>query len=208
VQVTEIVQAVAEGRVRLLDTAPPPRFAQAHPAGAVNLPFGPGFAAYAATLPRDLPVVVFAEHEAIAQRAAAELSRLGVPVAHAFGRGLEAWVQEGGKREGVAQMTVHELARALAEGHPDILVLDVREPYEWRSGVVPGAVLISMGQVPHRLHELDPERTITVVCAHGNRSAQVSAWLAQNGFRKVYNVVGGMAHWLSAGHPVAPPALT
>jgi rhodanese-related sulfurtransferase len=201
-------RAAAAGTLRLIDLAPPPRFAMSHPKGATNLPFGPGFVQFAANLPADVPIAVFAEHAVIANRAADELRRLGLRVEAVYDRGLEAWTAEGGEREGVARMSVDELARLVAERPPDLTVLDVREPYEWRSGVIPGARLISMGAVPQRLDELDPSHRIAVVCAHGNRSAQVSAWLGQQGFERVHNVPGGMALWLSAGHPTqAPPAL-
>lgn len=195
------------GRLRIVDLAPPPRFAQGHPAGAVNLPFGPAFNQAAASLPAGAPVVVFAEQPAVAERARQALEAAGQDVAGLYGHGLDAWVREGGEREGVAQMTVDELAAALREGRPGLAVLDVREPYEWRSGVIPGAVLMSMGSVPARVGELDREATIAVLCAHGNRSAQVAAWLGQQGFAKVHNVPGGMALWLGGQHPVvAPPS--
>ena len=204
--VREIVRQLAAGEVRVVDVAPPPRFAQGHPKGAVSVPFGPGFLQTAeTTLPRDVPVVVFAEQPAVAERARQELERQGYRLAGAYAEGLEAWERQGGEREGVAQMSVDELAQALAQGRGDLTVLDVREPYEWRSGVIPGAILMSMGTVPQRVGELDRERTIAVLCAHGNRSAQVAAWLGQEGFDKVNNVPGGMALWLSGRHPVEAP---
>lgn len=205
--VPQIAAEQKAGRLRIVDLAPPPRFAQSHPAGAVSLPFGPAFAQAATGLTRDLPVVVFAEQPAVAERARVELERAGLTVADVYAQGIDAWVREGGEREGVAQMTVDQLAEALGAGRDDLTVLDVREPYEWRSGVIPGALLMSMGTVPSRVAELDRERTIAVLCAHGNRSAQVAAWLGQQGFDHVHNVPGGMALWLGGSHPVeAPPA--
>jgi rhodanese-related sulfurtransferase len=204
--VTEIVAEQQAGRLRVVDLAPPPRFAQSHPAGAISLPFGPTFSQAAHGLPSDQPLLLFAEQPAIAERARQVLEAAGLTVAGVYGQGIDAWERDGGVREGVAQMTVDELAAALREGRGDLTVIDVREPYEWRSGVIPGAVLMSMGTVPTRAGELDRERTIAVVCAHGNRSAQVAAWLGQQGFAKVHNVPGGMALWLGGQHPVeAPP---
>lgn len=203
--VPELAQAVADGRVQLVDLAAPPRFAQAHPSGARNLPFGPAFAATAAAgLVGDLPVAVFAEHGAVAERAAEDLRRAGLDVVAVVAAGIEGWKAQGGHIEGVMQMSVEDLARAVVGGD-NVAVLDVREPYEWRSGVIDGAVLMSLGTVPERFEELDRSRPLAVVCAHGNRSAQAAAWLQAQGFDAVYNVPGGMALWLNQGHPTAPP---
>ena len=203
--VAAILEEQKAGRVRLVDLAAPPRFAQGHPAGALNLPFGPAFGQALAAVPSDLPLVVFAEQAAVAERAIQSLLAAGRMVRGSYARGLEAWQAEGGKREGVAQMTVDELASRLEAGLGEVAVVDVREPYEWRSGVIPGARLISMGSVPDRLHELDREQPVAIVCARGVRSAQVAAWLGQQGFEQLHNVPGGMALWLGAGRPVAPP---
>lgn len=72
------------------------------------------------------------------------------------------------------------------------LVLDIREPYEWELGVLPGATLISMGEIPERMGELDSGGTFLVVCRSGGRSQQVAAYLAMNGFTRVANMAGGM----------------
>jgi rhodanese-related sulfurtransferase len=58
-----------------------------------------------------------------------------------------------------------------------------------------------MNETPLRLSELPPGQEIFVVCAHGNRSAGVSGYLLQQGFRAV-NLRGGMAAWQAQGGPV------
>ena len=74
----------------------------------------------------------------------------------------------------------------------DAVVLDVREPKEWALGTLPDATKLSMRELPTRLHELDQDKPILVVCRTGARSAQVAAWLSFNGFRKVANMAGGV----------------
>lgn len=79
------------------------------------------------------------------------------------------------------------------------LVLDVREPVEWQfASVAPeGAQLvrISMGEIPSRLQELDPERPVACLCHHGVRSMQVAMYLARQGFGQVANITGGTDLW-------------
>ena len=71
-------------------------------------------------------------------------------------------------------------------------ILDIREPFEWEQGVLPGATLISMGDIPERIGELDPGHALLVVCRSGGRSHQVAAFLVMNGFEQVANMTGGM----------------
>lgn len=89
-----------------------------------------------------------------------------------------------------------EEALALLQEAPSTSFLDVREPEEWEAGgVIPGAILLPLGQIPYRLEELDPARTYVVVCAHGVRSAYACHYLARRGFRSLFNLEGGMAGW-------------
>jgi rhodanese-related sulfurtransferase len=75
-------------------------------------------------------------------------------------------------------------------------LLDVREPWEFEVASIEGATLIPMGDVPSRAHqELDPEDHIVVVCHHGVRSMNVTAWLRQQGFDKAQSMRGGIDAW-------------
>jgi rhodanese-related sulfurtransferase len=72
------------------------------------------------------------------------------------------------------------------------LVLDIREPFEWAQGTLPGATLISMNEIPARMGELDVDQAMLVVCRSGGRSHQVAMYLSMNGYRRVANMAGGM----------------
>ena len=52
-----------------------------------------------------------------------------------------------------------------------------------------------MNQVQTRLHQLDQNREIIVVCHHGIRSSQVAHYLAHQGYSKLYNLAGGIDAW-------------
>ncbi|MEJ2709220.1 MAG: rhodanese-like domain-containing protein, partial [Anaerolineales bacterium] len=82
------------------------------------------------------------------------------------------------------------------------IVLDVREPWEYRQGHIPGARLIPLGELNSHLNELDPEQPIAVICATGSRSQSAAALLGQKDFKKVYNVLHGMTGWSQQGLPV------
>ncbi|MBO8192788.1 rhodanese-like domain-containing protein [Streptomyces oryzae] len=87
----------------------------------------------------------------------------------------------------------------------DALLLDVREDDEWAAGRAPGALHIPMSEFVARQGELT-ERLgeggrVYVICRVGGRSAQVAAYLAQQGVDAV-NVDGGMLAWHAAGRPL------
>lgn len=73
----------------------------------------------------------------------------------------------------------------------DATVLDVREPSEWRLGILPGAVTISQGELVDRLDELPKDRPVLCVCRSGSRSSHVAAFLTFNGYEAA-NLSGGM----------------
>lgn len=75
------------------------------------------------------------------------------------------------------------------------VVVDVREHSEFRSGHIPRARHISLGQLVHRLREVPKDKTVVVVCRTGNRSSKAAQLLEEAGFRNVYNLSGGMEKW-------------
>ena len=80
-------------------------------------------------------------------------------------------------------------------------VLDVREPDEWATGRVPGAVHIPMNEVPARVEELPKNDPFFVICAVGSRSRQVVDHLRAQGLN-AYNVAGGTGGWVQRGWPL------
>jgi len=94
----------------------------------------------------------------------------------------------------VPTVTVQELPDPLPDATS---ILDVREPAEWEHGHIDGALHIPMMELPQRLDELPVGHTV-VVCRVGGRSAQVVAYLVQQG-HDVVNLDGGMIEWADAG---------
>ena len=89
-----------------------------------------------------------------------------------------------------------ESVRQMSQQGEQFMLLDVREPWEFETAKISGAKLMPMGEVPSRAHqELDPEDHIVVVCHHGVRSMNVTAWLRQQGFEKAQSMRGGIDAW-------------
>lgn len=116
---------------------------------------------------------------------------------------LDTWQDMGlpitsGDIQDIDPLELNQLMQANGGGEAP-LVLDVREPWEFRRGHVPGARLIPLGQLAERIDELEPERPVAVICASGNRSQSAAALLGQKGFQKVFNVLGGTKAWKQNG---------
>ena len=93
-----------------------------------------------------------------------------------------------------------ELNEKLKNGkHP--LVVDVRQPEEYKSGHINGAKLIPLQELHKKMSELPKGREIVCICASGSRSSSASKMLAKEGFT-VFNVQGGMLAWRRAKLPV------
>ncbi len=105
----------------------------------------------------------------------------------------------------VPEMSVEELQAALAQPVPP-LVLDVREPHEWRLVRIAAARHLPMNDVPAQLDSLPRDRAVVVMCAHGSRSYDVAGWLIEQGI-DASSLAGGITQWARRGGPVAQGAV-
>jgi rhodanese-related sulfurtransferase len=87
-----------------------------------------------------------------------------------------------------------EIWNRLQKGE-SVRIVDVREPHEFRSGHIPGAELIPMGNIPAALYEFKPDEEVVFVCRSGARSNRVCQFLSAQGYRNIVNMRGGMMQW-------------
>jgi rhodanese-related sulfurtransferase len=85
---------------------------------------------------------------------------------------------------------------------PRPLVLDVREPWEYAAGHIPGAQLVPLGELETRLAEIPRDRPILSICQVGQRSLAAAGFLISQGYRDVTNIDGGTSAWLERGYPL------
>lgn len=89
-----------------------------------------------------------------------------------------------------------ELSEKLKNGKRP-LVLDVRQPNEYRVAHIPGSKLIPLGELHRRINELPKSREIVCVCDSGSRSKPATKMLINAGYN-AFNMKGGMHIWRSA----------
>jgi adenylyltransferase/sulfurtransferase len=102
----------------------------------------------------------------------------------------------------VPSISVEELKKKL-DAKADIFILDVREPHEYQICNLQG-YLIPVGDLPKRVSELDSSREIIAHCKMGGRSAKAVNFLRRSGFKKVYNLTGGITEWAEKIDPKMP----
>jgi len=102
----------------------------------------------------------------------------------------------------IPEITPTELKSRLDRGD-DLYILDVREPHEYQICNIDGH-LIPLGELPRRVHELDSSREIVAHCRSGKRSAEAVEFLQKAGFRKIWNLKGGILAWSDEVDPAVP----
>ncbi len=80
-------------------------------------------------------------------------------------------------------------------------ILDVRNPDEYATAHVPGAVLIPLDQLEARTREIPAGDPLYVICAAGGRSLSAARALVEAGYPAV-SVAGGTNGWIDRGGPV------
>lgn len=96
---------------------------------------------------------------------------------------------------GIASLDVKTLKTYL-DNHTDLVVIDVREPFELTICQLEDALHIPMNQIPHRLNEIPQDKPVVFMCHTGIRSYNVAAWLKTNqGYANVHNLTGGIHAW-------------
>ena len=90
------------------------------------------------------------------------------------------------------EVEVLELKKMLKNN--EVVLLDVREPYEVEICNVNGSLFIPMNKIPQNIEQLDKETRYAVICHSGVRSLYVANHLNSLGYVAL-NVVGGIDRW-------------
>lgn len=101
---------------------------------------------------------------------------------------------------GVPSITPYEAQEKLSQ--KGVLMIDVREPDEFRAGHVKGAKLMPLSTVSKRWQELSSAEQVIVMCRSGSRSAIACRQLTSLGLTNVSNLSGGLMAWSHAKLPI------
>jgi hydroxyacylglutathione hydrolase len=192
----------------MLDTRSKAAYIEKHVPGSVHLEADDqlsnkiGF-----VFPPQQPVVLLLSSPQDYESIVYSLARVGYEAVLGYlSEGIDGWEAAGlpvtsGDIQDISAAELSDLIQREDETQP--VIVDVREPWEFVSGHIPGALLIPLGELAGRIAELDTSRPTAVVCASGNRSQSAAALLGQQGFQKVYNLADGMHGWQMAGFKIS-----
>ena len=196
---TEPADVVAGGDSFLVDLRPPQQFAQRHYRGSVNLQWGYGqFSLRVARLFPPASALRILGPDADEVHAA--VAAAGAAGFEASGEVLDPAAADSGELSTQRTMSSSDLKKRLGAG--EITVIDARTAREYAEGHIRGAVFVYPDDVAMLTPVLRADRPLAVICAAGWRSSMVTSWLERAGLEEVYNVIGGMEEWRTAGYPI------
>ncbi len=193
--------AVQKGAVAV-DLRSPEAFAGAFIPGSLAIPLDllPVYAGY--LLDYDHDIVLIPETREQIPTAVRYLVRIGYErIAGYLEGGMLAWEVSGRKYDRIPALHAKDLIDRL-EKKVDFTLLDVRKITEYKSARLEGATHIFLGELPHRVKELDRNKTVVTLCGSGSRAIIAASILKKNGFSQVEGSLGSMHACASIGCPI------
>ncbi len=112
------------------------------------------------------------------------------------------YIEEETEISEIIQISAEEVYVIIIE-EKDFLILDVRTIEEYSEGHIEDSKLIPVSELGSRLNELPQDKPIIVYCKSGKRSNAAANILIENGFKKIYDMGGGILEWQENSFPLA-----
>lgn len=100
-----------------------------------------------------------------------------------------------GSKRNVPSINPREAWERLSDARSLSVLIDVREPWEYKSGHAQKARNIPLSQLQQRVQEVPRDREVLLICQSGSRSLQAAEFLQQHDIPQVVNVTGGTTVW-------------
>ncbi len=178
-----------------IDGRDPEAFASGHLAESINVGLNGRYAEFAGSVvPSDVDIVLVVD-DGFETEAKNRLARIGFDRVVGFlAQPMAVMADHPNRVERASRLTASEfdVRRPSIDG---LQLVDIRNPGELEPGVIDGAILIPVGQLPARLDELEAAAPTVVYCAGGYRSSVAASVLRQAGFADVSDIIGGYGAW-------------
>ncbi len=199
----QVKEALDAGTL-LLDLRPHSDFASGYIPGSLNLMFSRKSLPerVATAIPPGPPILLLSGDPSEAQATAQVLQEVDRnPVRGIVAGGIDAWRAAGFPIATLSQVDIPTLRERLNAQQDNLLLVDVRESFEWELGYIEGSLLIPLGEIWQRAEDLDRRRDIVLICEEGIRSSTAASALLHLGFPQAANVPGGIGDWFRANYP-------
>lgn len=196
----ELWEKIDKREIVLLDTRIVNEYGKEHIPRSVNVPFtrsgwGDTIADQLGESRRN--IAILATNETIAKAALTEAEKHGLNVVAIIADGVGGWKSSNLPIVSIWEISPEELYKNLEK----FTIIDIREPFEWRSGVIHGSMKLSMEELRGKLKDFPRDRKYVLVCSVGYRSRTAALFLSENGY-DAGNVTGGIARWISKSLPL------
>jgi rhodanese-related sulfurtransferase len=85
--------------------------------------------------------------------------------------------------------------KELLDSGTDMVLVDVREKWEFEYCHIPNSIHISVTDIPDNISKLETKKPLILVCHNGRRSRHIGEELIKNGFDNLINLKGGVDQW-------------
>lgn len=198
------MKSALEAGVLLIDLRPYDAFASGHIPKSINVTFSRKSLAerIATAIPPGPSIILFSDETTVAEAAADALYGIHRnPLPGIVTTGIDTWRTEGLPLATLPRISAAALRQRLHTAREELVLIDVREPFEWEWGYIESSLLIPLGEIWQRIGSLDPRKEIVLICAEGLRSSTAASILLYHHFPRVGNVPGGMGNWFDANYP-------
>jgi len=183
---------------QIVDTRDKLSFSGGHIKGSLNIQDNNSFSTWAGwMLDFNKPVILITTEQRVDSLNRA-LIRIGMDNLEGYCTDIEKLEECGLDMEILHQVSVDELKDDITS----YKVIDVRSYTEFNLSHIPTSVNIHTGYLEKNITNLSPEEKLVVYCASGDRSAIAASFLLRNGYRNVYNLSGGINHWIQTGNKI------
>jgi glyoxylase-like metal-dependent hydrolase (beta-lactamase superfamily II)/rhodanese-related sulfurtransferase len=199
--VSEFQQRIQESDVEILDSRSYLAFGGQHIKNAWHLDLNGNFPTFAGwVLPIDKDILLLADDDEKAEASVLWARRVGIDrIVGYLAGGMPGWLTAGLPTRNVNQISAEDLHEMIL-GEENFTLVDVRAKAEYEENHIQGAINIETADLRTDYRKLDPEKTTILLCSSGNRSSLGTSILAQRGFKRLYNVTGGMTGYSAAGY--------
>jgi hydroxyacylglutathione hydrolase len=198
-------RSAMNGNTTVLDVRMPHSFGGAHIAGSMSV-WLDGLSQYGGYyLDYERPLLLVVENRSQLRDTVRSLIRIGYDDIPGYLRvGMDMWCRAGAPVE-MTRLTTPSQVKEWIDSGKDLVLVDVRNMHELRSGVIENSKIIHIGSVESRLEEIPRDRPVVIYCSSGYRGGMGAGLLLRNGYTKVWNMLGGTNAWKALGYPMVKP---
>lgn len=189
--------------VLILDVRHQKEFVKGYIPGSIFIGLDGSFAPWVGALVPDIKQkIILVTPEGREQEAVMRLARVGYDFALGFLKGgINAWKEAGKTVETIEAIDVETFKKKQKE-NPEIEILDVRRPNEWKISHIKTATHFPLDFINDHMSEINPAHTYYVHCRSGYRSTIASSILKARGYNHLVDVIGAFEDMISEEMPM------